>query len=119
MTDQYKKYEKHYSEESFWQKIKRTIHQLGGKYLEDVLVLYYTLQSPQTPFYVKAIIIGALGYFISPIDVIPDVLPVIGYTDDAVVIAATLKTVSRAIVKHCKIEEFRKKAQQKIKELLK
>jgi uncharacterized membrane protein YkvA (DUF1232 family) len=118
MTEKYKKYEKNYSEKSFWQKIKGTVHKLGGKFLEEVLMLYYTFLSSQTPIYVKAMIIGALGYFICPIDVIPDPLPVIGYTDDAAVIATTVKTVSKAIIKHCKMEEFRKKAQQKIKELL-
>jgi uncharacterized membrane protein YkvA (DUF1232 family) len=118
MTNQYKKYEKDYSEKSFWQKIKGTAHKLGGNLLEEVLMLYYTLLSPQTPLYVKAIIVGALGYFICPIDVIPDVIPLLGYTDDAVVIAATVKTVLESIAKHCNAEEFREKARQKIKELL-
>ncbi|MDR0703365.1 MAG: DUF1232 domain-containing protein [Planctomycetaceae bacterium] len=118
MTDQYQKYEKNYSEKSFWQKIKGTVHKLGGKFLEETLMLYYTLLSPETPLHVKAIIIGALGYFISPIDVIPDVLPLVGYVDDAAVIAATVKTVTKTVVKHCKIEEFKEKARQKIKELL-
>ncbi|MDR2441377.1 MAG: DUF1232 domain-containing protein [Planctomycetaceae bacterium] len=118
MTNQYQKYEKDYSEKSFWQKIKGTAHKLGRKFLEEILILYYTLLSSQTPLHVKAMIIGALGYFISPIDLIPDVLPIVGYTDDVAVIAATVKTVTKAVVKHCKIEEFREKARQKIEELL-
>ncbi|MDR0609089.1 MAG: DUF1232 domain-containing protein [Planctomycetaceae bacterium] len=118
MTNRYKKYEKNYSEESFWQKINGVVHKLGRKSLEEVLILYYTLLSSQTPLHVKAVIIGALGYFICPIDVIPDVLPIIGYTDDAAVIATTIKIVAKAMVNHCEIEEFREKAQKTIKKLL-
>lgn len=47
-----------------------------------VLLLYYTLQKDTVPMKTKGIILGALGYFILPLDLIPDAIPVIGYADD-------------------------------------
>lgn len=45
-------------------------------------MLFYTLQKPDVPPHVKGIIIGALGYFIFPVDIVPDIVPVVGYADD-------------------------------------
>ena len=75
-------YEKHYSEESFWDKIKKYPKKAGRQVLELSFQSYYAYQSPETPAKEKAIILGALGYFIFPIDAIPDLTPLIGYTDD-------------------------------------
>lgn len=74
--------EKHYSEEKFWKKLARFGKKAGSSVVYAVLLLYYTLQKPSVPKKVKATIIGALGYFILPIDLIPDFLVGIGYTDD-------------------------------------
>lgn len=73
---------KHYSEEKFWKKLTRFGKKAGSSVVYAVLLLYYTLQKPSVPKKVKATIIGALGYFILPIDLIPDFLVGIGYTDD-------------------------------------
>ncbi|HEO8420636.1 Uncharacterized conserved protein [Mycobacteroides abscessus subsp. abscessus] len=73
---------KHYSEEKFWGKLARFGKKAGSSVVYAVLLLYYTLQKPSVPKKVKATIIGALGYFILPIDLIPDFLVGIGYTDD-------------------------------------
>ena len=75
-----KKYEKDYSEEGFWKKIKRHGIKIGAKPIYLSLLLFYSL--PKVSILDKAIIIGSLGYFISPIDLIPDTIPVIGYFDD-------------------------------------
>ncbi|EOR24702.1 DUF1232 domain-containing protein [Cytobacillus oceanisediminis] len=73
---------KHFSEEKFWAKLARYAKKAGSSVVYAVLLLYYTLQKPNVPKKVKATIIGALGYFILPIDLIPDFLVGIGYTDD-------------------------------------
>ena len=62
-----------------------------------MIAAHYCAFDRQTPLKVKAVLIGALAYFVLPTDVIPDVLPVIGYTDDAAVLAAAIKLVASHI----------------------
>ncbi len=76
------KYQEHYSEEGLWDKIRNVAKKAGKKVIEYALYLYYVLQDGNVSVKDKAIIIGALGYFILPIDLIPDVLVGVGYTDD-------------------------------------
>ena len=80
-------YEKNYSDSSFWNKVKK----LGKKVLEPALLLFYVMKSPDTPLRLKAEIAGALGYLILPVDLIPDILPVVGYTDDLAALMAVVK----------------------------
>lgn len=87
-------FSKEYSEEGFWEKVKKYAKVAGSEVIGKALQLYYTMQLPATPIWAKAVIIGALGYFISPIDAIPDAIPVVGYVDDLGVIVAALATVS-------------------------
>lgn len=84
---------KAYSEDDFWEKVKKFALSAGKEVIEKALLLYYTLEEPNLPAWVKPVVIGALGYFIFPIDVIPDIIPVAGYTDDLGVLAAALGTV--------------------------
>ncbi|HTP93452.1 MAG TPA: YkvA family protein [Xanthobacteraceae bacterium] len=77
---------------SFWRKILGLAASLP--FAEDLLAAYYCAFDRQTPLHVKAVLVGALAYFILPDDLIPDYLPVIGYTDDAAVLAAAIKLVS-------------------------
>ncbi len=79
----------------FWRKLRRLAAQLP--FAEDLIAAHYCAFDRQTPFKVKAVLIGALAYFVLPTDVIPDVLPVIGYTDDAAVLAAAVKLVASHI----------------------
>ena len=79
-----KKYENNYNEEGFWNKIKLFGGKLGAKPLYVTLLLFHSL--PKVSLLDKAIIIGSLGYFISPLDIIPDVIPVVGYLDDVSVL---------------------------------
>lgn len=106
-----KDYEKHYNDESFWGKIKKFAKKAGGKVIYTALKLYYALKRPDTPAWAKGVIIGALGYFISPIDLVPDALPVVGFTDDLAVMAGAVVTVAAYIN-----EEVKEKARQKMKD---
>ena len=81
---------------SFWRKTRRVAAQIP--FAEDLLAAYYCAFDRQTPLQVKATLVGALAYFVLPIDAIPDVLPVIGFTDDAAVLAMAIKLVSSSIL---------------------
>ena len=80
---------------SFWRKLRRVVAQIP--FAEDLLAAYYCAFDRDTPLPVKATLVGALAYFILPVDAIPDVLPVIGFTDDAAVLAAAIKLVASHI----------------------
>lgn len=86
-----------YSEASFWKTMLRVIRRVAYRTLETALLLYYTLNSKETPAWARAKIIGALSYFILPTDVVPDVLPGIGYSDDAAVLAVAVASVAAHI----------------------
>jgi uncharacterized membrane protein YkvA (DUF1232 family) len=75
----------------FWARIKT----LGRKlpFAEDIVAAAYCATDPATPARVKLLIVGALAYFVMPFDGIPDLLPLVGFTDDAAVIAATIAAI--------------------------
>jgi uncharacterized membrane protein YkvA (DUF1232 family) len=79
----------------FWSKVKRVAARLP--FAEDLLSAYYCAFDRATPIQVKAALLGALAYFVLPIDLIPDILPVLGYADDAAVLAAALRLVATHI----------------------
>lgn len=80
---------------SFWRKTRRVAAQLP--FAEDLLAAYYCAFDRATPLQVKATLIGAIAYFVLPIDAIPDVMPVLGFTDDAAVLATAIKLVAGSI----------------------
>jgi uncharacterized membrane protein YkvA (DUF1232 family) len=90
-----KEREIHEAEESFVDKLLSVVGKIP--FALDAAAMYYCLRDPKTPFWVKASIAGALVYFISPIDAIPDFIPVVGYADDAAVIYASMALVHRHI----------------------
>ena len=102
MTIDSRSYAGSYSEADFWDKLITCVKMAGRELLELALQLYYTLQASHTPAWAKAVIVAALGYFISPVDVIPDVLPAIGYTDDLAVLVAAVATVATHITDEIK-----------------
>ena len=79
----------------FWTKLRR----LGARlpFAEDLLAAYYCAFDRDTPLQVKATLVGAIAYFVLPVDAIPDVMPVLGFTDDAAVLAAAIKLVAGSI----------------------
>ena len=91
--ENYGKYAKFYSNESFWMKLKGFAGKAGIKVVYMALLLYYMLIDETVDLKSKVTIIAGLGYFIFPFDLIPDILPVIGFTDDMSVLMITLSIV--------------------------
>ena len=92
VTDE--KYRRAYSDEAFHTKLLRFAGTIGKEGLRSAFILYYTLQRKDLPGKTRAIILGALGYLILPADVIPDLIPVFGFTDDIGILAAALAAVA-------------------------
>jgi len=109
----FEKYEDKYSEEGLWEKIRKNIAKIGVKVIYQALLLFYVAQSPNCPAKIKAGIIGALGYLISPLDLIPDFMPGIGFADDAAAIAAAIALAQIYIT-----DEIRTQAKAKLADLL-
>ena len=78
--------------QQFWRKTRSVAASIP--FAEDLLAAYYCAFDHATPLPVKASLIGALAYFVLPTDVIPDVLPVLGFTDDAAVLATAINLVA-------------------------
>jgi uncharacterized membrane protein YkvA (DUF1232 family) len=105
------RYQQLFSQQGFWQKLGPRARSIGRDTLEKALYLYYAVQSPLTPKWAKRVIYGALGYFILPLDAIPDLAPLVGYTDDLGVLAAALATVSFYITPDVKTQAQAKLSQ--------
>src|SRR6185503_11305180 len=78
-----------YVRRGFWAKVRRVAAALP--FTEDLLAAYYCAFDRATPRHVQAALIGALAYFVLPFDFIPDVMPALGFTDDAAVLATAVK----------------------------
>ena len=78
-------------ERDFWQKLKATARKIP--FIDDLVSVYYCAIDPTTPLKAKAILYGALAYFILPFDVVPDFIAMFGYADDAAVLYAAIRTV--------------------------
>ena len=83
----------YFSPNEFLEKISRVAKRAGAKFVYAALILYYTLLSPNVSKRDKALIIGALGYMISPLDVLPDAYPIVGLSDDMAVLLFVLHKV--------------------------
>ena len=94
----------------FWGKFKRVAAKLP--FAEDLLSAYYCAFDLKTPRHVQAALLGAIAYFIPPFDFIPDMLPVLGFTDDAAVLATAIRLVAAHIT-----SEHREAARAKLKRI--
>ncbi len=81
-----KRYKNSYSEPSLLDKITRYGKNIGISLVYKALQMWFVMQRPDVPAATKAVIMGALGYLISPLDFVPDLTPVLGYTDDLVAV---------------------------------
>jgi len=78
-------------ERGFWDKVRRTLGRVP--FVEEAVAAYYCAIDRDTPLQVKAVLMGALAYFVLPTDLIPDFIAWIGFTDDAAVLYAAIQTV--------------------------
>ena len=76
----------------FWRKLRRFASRLP--FAEDLLAAYYCAFDRDTPMQVKAALLGALAYFVLPFDLVPDMMPLLGFADDAAVLATALRLVA-------------------------
>ena len=86
-----------YSGPRLWRTLVKAARSAGGKGLETALVLFYCHKDPDTPSWARSVIIGALGYVVLPTDLLPDVLPGIGFTDDWAAVLWAVATVARHV----------------------
>lgn len=108
------KYGHYYSENRFWEKVLRIARKAGATVIRPAVLLYYLLQDENVPFKHKTYILGALGYFIFPFDLIPDgLLPIIGFADDIAVMSFVLNLIKDSIT-----PEIKAKTDKKVMELL-
>lgn len=97
MKNPFRPYIDKFSESQFWNKLQHYAHKAGIKTAYSALLLFFAYRRRDTPLWAKNIILGALGYFLTPIDAIPDLTPVLGYTDDLGVLAFGLVTIAAYI----------------------
>ena len=100
-------YAAHYDDTSFWNKLG-TLEGVGRELLEKALALYYCMKDPSVPFKAKAAIIAGLGYLILPLDVVPDIIPIVGYADDLAVLCFVYNEVASHITEQ-HLEQARSK----------
>ena len=103
------KYKDKFTQQGFFDKIQRIAKRAGAKLVYVALILYYMIQSDKVSLKDKAIIIGALGYLISPLDIVPDAIPIAGLTDDLTVLLYALGKVWTTVD-----DEMKKQAHEKL-----
>jgi uncharacterized membrane protein YkvA (DUF1232 family) len=96
-TDSPHDYARDFNEQSFWTKLKKFAGILGRELVEKTLTLYYAAQDKDTPLWARGVIFASLGYLIFPADAIPDIIPGVGYADDAGALAAAIGMVAMHI----------------------
>lgn len=107
------KYQKYFTPDGFWSKLKKGAKKAGSKVIYSGLLLFYAVESPKTPLRVKVQIYGTLGYLILPLDLVPDLLPIVGYIDDLSALGLALAVVAKSID-----EDVKLKAKNKLRDFL-
>lgn len=93
-----------FSESNFWNKVQSYAKKIGIQSVYSSLLLFYAFKRKETPTWAKNIIIGVLGYLIAPIDLLPDLTPFIGYTDDLGVLGIGLVAIASYINDSVKLQ---------------
>ena len=104
-----KKKTKEVNATSFTSKVSALPRWAGRSVLEQAFLLYLLMTDPRVPVWAKAVVAAALAYFISPVDAMPDVLPVVGFTDDGAVMAGAVAQLGAHVTK-AQREEARQRA---------
>ena len=102
------RYGRHYDEPRLWKKLGDVAKRAGSQVVYPVLLLYYVLRDKNTPLKHKAVIAGALGYFILPLDLIPDIVPLLGFSDDLAALVACVKAIISNVTLEVKEKANRK-----------
>ena len=102
-------YQKNFSVKGLWKKLTSTSKKLGIKVVYTILLLFFAYSRKETPRWAKSVVIGSIGYFLSPIDAVPDLTPFLGYTDDIGVLSFGLVTIAAYIN-----EEVKNKAKRQL-----
>ncbi len=110
MKNPFSPYIKQFSEAKLWTKLGKYARQIGLKSVYMILLLFYAYRRKDTPNWAKRIVLGVLGYLIMPFDAIPDLSPIIGYTDDLGVLSFGLVTIAAYINEEVR-EQARKRLQ--------
>jgi uncharacterized membrane protein YkvA (DUF1232 family) len=87
--------------------LKKRAHHLKA----DTLALYLAARDPRTPWYAKLLVAGIVAYAFSPIDLIPDFVPILGYLDDLILIPMGI-TLAIKLIPHSVLAECRARAQE-------
>lgn len=111
VTDE--KYQRAYSEKAFLAKLPRVARRLGRAALTQILRLYYVLMRKDLPGKTRVIILGVLGYFVLPVDLLPDIMPIVGFTDDLGLLVAAFAAASQYMD-----DDVKAKADAKVNSLL-
>lgn len=112
---------KSFLESKLWKKLNKVALRVGMKVVYPVVLLYYLFKSKDVPLRAKSLIIGALTYFIMPLDGLPDFLPILGYTDDLSLLIATLSQMKKYVnpeilgLTRTKIEQWFKNKEESLK----
>ena len=104
-------YAQYFNDSKLWKKLKKVAQKAGRKAVYYVLVLYYVARDPSVPSSLKLKILGALGYFILPLDFIPDAILGLGFTDDLAALAWALFKIKKFIT-----PEIERKARERLRE---
>ena len=104
-------YTQYFNDNKLWRKLKKVAQKAGRKAVYYVLVLYYVARDPAVPSSLKLKIFGALGYFILPLDFIPDAILGLGFTDDLAALAWALFKIRKYIT-----PEIQRKARERLRE---
>ncbi len=104
MKPDLEKYSDQFSEEGFWKKLGKIANAVGTKLIYTALLLYYAYRRKETPAWARSVVLGVLGYLLAPIDLIPDLTPFLGYTDDMGVLALGLATIAGYINEDVKVK---------------